>query len=75
MAIQKTGSVKALGEVLRIAPQTISQWTMIPAKHVPALSQATGIPRHVLRPDLWEDPAAFERDTFENVMLAHKANA
>lgn len=55
-AIEKAGSVKALAELLGLKPQGISQWRRIPAERAARISAITGIPRHELRPDLWEPP-------------------
>ena len=57
-AIEKAGSVKALAEAAGVRPQAVSQWRAIPAERVVRISEATGIPRHELRPDLYETPEA-----------------
>lgn len=36
-------------------PQAISQWEKVPATHVLAIENATGISRHELRPDIFGD--------------------
>lgn len=56
-AVKKAGSVSALAKLIGVKPQAISQWREIPARRVPDISRLTGIPRHELRPDLWEAPA------------------
>jgi DNA-binding transcriptional regulator YdaS (Cro superfamily) len=61
LAIEKAGSVKALAEMLNVTPQAISQWKRIPADRVPDLERVSGIPRHELRPDMWEAPAPVKR--------------
>jgi DNA-binding transcriptional regulator YdaS (Cro superfamily) len=40
---------------LGITPGAISQWDRVPAERVPAVEKATGIPRHKLRPDLYNE--------------------
>lgn len=45
------------GVGLVITRQAVSQWRIVPAEHAEAVEAATGIKRHVLRPDLWEAPA------------------
>jgi DNA-binding transcriptional regulator YdaS (Cro superfamily) len=40
---------------LGITPGAISQWDRVPAERVPAVEKATGIPRHRLRPDLYNE--------------------
>ena len=60
-AIEAAGGVKALADHAGVTSQAISQWTRIPAKRVPAISLATKIPRHELRPDLWEAPTSIDR--------------
>ena len=41
-----------------VSPATLTRWAKdgIFPERVPELSKLTGIPRHVLRPDLWEAP-------------------
>ena len=58
IATKCAGSVKALAEVAGVRPQAISQWKKIPAERAVRISDALGIPRHVLRPDLFEVPKA-----------------
>ena len=60
-AIKAAGSVSALARLVGMKnPQAISQWRRVPPERVPAIEAATGIPRHVLRPDLWDPPASSE---------------
>jgi DNA-binding transcriptional regulator YdaS (Cro superfamily) len=59
-AIKQAGSVKALAAAAGVRPQAISQWQKIPVERVVRISDALGIPRHVLRPDLYEAPPATE---------------
>ena len=50
---QHAGST-ALAKMLGLTPQQVSKWRrkgMIPIGWVPAVEKATGVPRHVLRPD------------------------
>lgn len=46
-------------EQLRVSRRTLFNWkaASIPADRVPEVERITGIPRHELRPDLWEPPA------------------
>ncbi|CAH2606448.1 protein of unknown function (plasmid) [Rhodovastum atsumiense] len=39
-------------------PQSVSQWRRVPAGRARSVAQATSIPLHELRPDLWDPPAA-----------------
>jgi DNA-binding transcriptional regulator YdaS (Cro superfamily) len=52
------GSQKELAEYLGISATAVNNWVsklgQIPAKHVPAVSRFTDIPRRILRPDLYE---------------------
>jgi DNA-binding transcriptional regulator YdaS (Cro superfamily) len=58
IAIKRAGSVKALADVAGVRPQAVSQWDRIPVERAVRISDALGIPRHVLRPDLYEAPKA-----------------
>lgn len=54
-AIKKAGGGAALARALKdkITRHAIYQWSRVPAEHVSAVEQITGIPRHELRPDLY----------------------
>lgn len=45
-----------IAEGLNIRLSTISEWTRVPAEHLPEVEQITGIPRHALRPDICLSP-------------------
>ncbi len=54
-AIEIAGGLSALALKIQTRPQVIQHWRKrgIPAGRVLALEQATGIPRHELRPDIY----------------------
>lgn len=56
-AIKEAGGPKALGDVIGISSQAISQWTECPPKRVLAVEAASGVPRHELRPDIFPTPS------------------
>lgn len=60
LAINTMGSQSKLARAMGRSPQVISHWHRklgrIPAEHVPAVERVTGIPRFLLRPDLYERP-------------------
>jgi DNA-binding transcriptional regulator YdaS (Cro superfamily) len=41
---------------LGITTAAVAHWRVVPAERVPAVERASGIPRHLLRPDLWDVP-------------------
>jgi DNA-binding transcriptional regulator YdaS (Cro superfamily) len=51
------GRLTKLARALKITPAAINQWEIIPADKLVAISNETGIPRHELRPDLYEGMA------------------
>ncbi len=53
IAVQKAGSVQALARRLRISRQAVDKWTQIPVNRIAAISRLFGIPREVLRPDIF----------------------
>jgi hypothetical protein len=55
-AIDAMGTVRALAKAIGLTPQAVHAWHEIPPERVRAVSQATGIPGHVLRPDVWGLP-------------------
>lgn len=50
------GGPTKLGAMLNVDKSTFYRWRAIPPRHVPRLEKLLGIPRHELRPDLWEAP-------------------
>ena len=53
-AIKAAGSVSALARGLGLAQPSVSGWTKIPAERVLAVETLTGVPRSILRPDLYD---------------------
>lgn len=58
--IDACGGPTALAALLRIRPPSIYSWHRIPAQHVKAIHSATGIPRHEMRPDIFDPPSEAE---------------
>lgn len=52
-ALEAAGGISALARKLGVAQPSISGWTRIPAERVAAVEAATGVARHILRPDLY----------------------
>lgn len=51
---EQRGRLSELALFLEITPAAIKQWTVIPADKLVAIETYTGIPRQLLRPDLYE---------------------
>jgi TorA maturation chaperone TorD/DNA-binding transcriptional regulator YdaS (Cro superfamily) len=56
-AIDAAGGIVQLARKIGIAQPSVSNWTRVPAQRVIAVEGATGVPRKVLRPDLYSEPA------------------
>ena len=54
--IKAAGGPVALARQLGIRHSSVCEWDEVPAKRVPAVSAATGLARHVIRPDIYEAP-------------------
>lgn len=52
-AIDAAGGVRALGRLLGISQAAVSKWKRIPAERIIDIEAGTGVPREVLRPDLY----------------------
>lgn len=55
--IDRLGGVQSAARKLGVSHPTVCDWRRagrVPARRVPAVSEATGVARHVIRPDLWE---------------------
>lgn len=59
-AILEAGGREALAARIGVHPNTIRYWAArsLPAGRAVQVEAVTGIPRHELRPDLWEPPQA-----------------
>jgi len=59
-AIRIAGGVRPLATRLKLSHQTVLKWRAqtlrITAERAVDLENATGIPRHAFRPDLWQQP-------------------
>jgi DNA-binding transcriptional regulator YdaS (Cro superfamily) len=53
-ALAARGNSSRVAEALGITTAAIAQWTTCPAEHAKIVEAVTGVPRHELRPDLWE---------------------
>lgn len=51
-----------LARRLNVRQQAIQQWEKIPAERVPSVAAVTGLPRWLLRPDLYEKPRLSRRE-------------
>lgn len=59
-AVTRAGGLAQLGERLGVAHSQVCRWRKsgrVPANRVAAIGAATGVPRHLLRPDLFGAPA------------------
>ncbi|HEV2557908.1 MAG TPA: Cro/CI family transcriptional regulator [Microvirga sp.] len=61
-AIRAAGGIGALARGLGISQPAVSHWQKIPAERVLAVEALTGVPRTVLRPDLYPDAGLADAD-------------
>jgi len=54
LAIELAGGPKKLADALNIKPPAVSQWDVVPAERCKQVSRLSGVPSHVLRPDVFE---------------------
>jgi len=57
---REAGGVTRIARHFGIHHSAVCQWRVrgeIPAERVPEIARLSGVPRHELRPDLWEAPA------------------
>jgi len=54
-AIKAAGGLRALARKLGIRHEAIEKWKCIPVERLQAVAKVTGLPQHVLRPDLFPD--------------------
>jgi DNA-binding transcriptional regulator YdaS (Cro superfamily) len=53
LAIKRAGGHRALGRALGISHQAISRWKKVPSSRVLEIERLSGVPRELLRPDLY----------------------
>jgi DNA-binding transcriptional regulator YdaS (Cro superfamily) len=53
LAAEKAGGIVKLSLALGLSRGAASQWRRIPAERVLQVEQLTGLPREILRPDLY----------------------
>lgn len=53
----RRGLLAKLARDLGITSAAVSMWDRVPAERLPEVEASTGIPRHVLRPDICLPPA------------------
>jgi len=53
LAIERAGSIRKLARMLGISMQAVAKWKTVPAHQIIPLERSTGIPREMLRPDLY----------------------
>ncbi|KAF1016212.1 MAG: hypothetical protein GAK31_01701 [Stenotrophomonas maltophilia] len=63
IATEKLGTGQAgIARLLGVTPQAVNQWVSgnrpVPPRHVLAIEGATGVSRHLLRPDVFGPAAA-----------------
>jgi TorA maturation chaperone TorD len=61
-AIRAVGGVSELARRIGVSQPSVSNWVRIPAERVIAVEAATGVPRTVLRPDLYQEASVAELD-------------
>jgi TorA maturation chaperone TorD len=60
--IRTAGSIRGLSRLLGISQPAISTWKRVPADRILQIESATGIPRSVIRPDLYAASPMNEND-------------
>ena len=56
-AASKLGGIVAMSQALGLSRGAAANWSEIPVNHVARLEKLTGIPREVLRPDIFRRAA------------------
>lgn len=58
LAKAKRGAQAAIARECGFSKQTMVQWRVVPPTRVLAVEKVTGVPRHLLRPDIYPAPEA-----------------
>lgn len=72
-AIRAAGGVSELARQIGISQPSVSNWNRVPVERVLTVEAATGVHRTVLRPDVYPDASATERDDIAAARAHHYA--
>jgi DNA-binding transcriptional regulator YdaS (Cro superfamily) len=53
LVLEKVGGPTRLAEQLGIVASAVTQWSKVPARHIPRIEALTGVPGNIIRPDLY----------------------
>lgn len=53
LALARTNGAYGLAKAVGLTHQAIQKWQRVPAERVHEVERASGVPRHLLRPDLY----------------------
>jgi len=56
LAIEAKGSVRALAAALGMSASSLLEWRRVPSHRILQVEAVTGVPRELLRPELYEPP-------------------
>lgn len=59
-AKRAAGGASAIARIVNVTPQAVAQWRAVPPEHVLKIEKATGVSRHVQRPDVFGPADDFE---------------
>lgn len=60
---KKRGLRLKVARALGITHGAVSQWKQVPATRADAVAKLIGVPAHLLRPDVFPNPAHHERES------------
>jgi DNA-binding transcriptional regulator YdaS (Cro superfamily) len=65
-AIEAAGRAVHLAEKIGVTPQAVASWKQVPWNRVLEVERATGVPRTILRPDIYptEDRAVVQGEGY-----------
>lgn len=55
--IKRAGGVAKLARAIGRHHATVLRWKRVPAEHARTVAQLAGVPRHELRPDIFDPPS------------------
>lgn len=56
-AIAAAGGIRPLARALGLDHTAVLRWTRVPYEHIIRIEEITGVPREVLRPELYRKPS------------------
>jgi len=67
-AVSAAGTYSELARMLGVSRAAVNKWKQVPEARVDEIERLTGVPRYLLRPDLFEHPTRRRAAMLDKIM-------